>query len=368
MSFQTEIILIAALTAFSCAIPGVFLVLRGVALMSDAISHAILLGIVVMFFMVKTLDSPLLIIGAALTGVLTVTLTEVLINTNRLKKDAAIGLVFPLFFSIGVILISKYAGNVHIDLDAVLLGELALAPFHRMDIGGLDLGPVGLWMMGTISLINVVGLLLFYKELKLATFDKGLATSLGFSPVLIHYGLMTVTSVTTVGAFEVAGSVLVVALIIAPPATAFLLTTKLSRMIGISMAVGVASAVLGYGMAYVLDASIAGSMATMNGVLFLMALFFARERGLVSKVLSHFKKKLNFSVQMLLVQILGHEGLDNEDQENTVENMIDHMAWSAGFAKKIVQRAVQKNLITRNKSRLSLTPLGREMARQVMMF
>src|SRR3990170_3366249 len=117
---QFELILIAVVAAVACTLPGVFLVLRGVALMSDAISHSILLGIVLMFLFMHQLHSPILIFGAALAGVCTVVCTEVLINTRRIQKDTAIGLVFPLFFSLGVILISQYARDVHLDMDMVI--------------------------------------------------------------------------------------------------------------------------------------------------------------------------------------------------------------------------------------------------------
>ncbi len=269
MAPQLAIILIACLTAAACAIPGVFLVLRGMALMSDAISHAILLGIVLMFFLVKNLSSPWLLIGAALSGLATVALTELLITKNRLKKDAAIGLVFPLFFSLGVILISLYGRSIHLDIDMVLLGELAFAPFNRLIIGGIDLGPYALWVMGSLLVINSLFVKIFYKELALATFDKTLAYSLGFSPALIHWGLMTLTSITAVGAFDVVGSIVLVALMIVPAATAYLCTKELKTMIQLSIGFGVLSAISGYALAHWLDASIAGGIATMNGILFL---------------------------------------------------------------------------------------------------
>ena len=160
------------------------------AMMSDAISHAILPGIVVGFFLTNDLNAPLLIIAAAITGLLTVALVEVIYRTKLVKEDAAIGLVFPALFSIGVILIARYAGEVHLDTDAVLLGELAFAPFDRFTVGELDLGPRALWVMSAILLINGAFIALFYKELKLATFDAGLAASLGFLPGVMHYGLM----------------------------------------------------------------------------------------------------------------------------------------------------------------------------------
>ena len=126
MNVSIEIILTACLVASAAAIPGTFLILRQVAMMSDAISHSILLGIVLMFFVVKNLHSPLLIIAAAITGLITVLLVELLIQSKRVKKDAAIGLIFPLFFAIGILLINRYAGQIHLDQDAVLMGRNCL--------------------------------------------------------------------------------------------------------------------------------------------------------------------------------------------------------------------------------------------------
>src|SRR5512134_2051349 len=215
---QFEIQLIASIVAVACALPGAFLVLRRMAMMSDAISHTVLLGIVIAFFLTKSLTSPLLLVGAALMGVITVSLVELLNRTRLVREDAAIGLVFPAIFSIAVILISKFAGRVHLDTDAVLLGELAFAPFNRLHVFTYDLGPKAFYVMAAILIINVVFVALFYKELKLATFDAGLAATLGFSPMLIHYALTMLVSVTAVGAFDAVGSILVVALMIAPPA------------------------------------------------------------------------------------------------------------------------------------------------------
>lgn len=212
VSPEVEIQWIAAVVAAACALPGVFLVLRRMALMSDAISHAILLGIVLAFFATGDIGSPLLIVAAAATGVLTVSLVELIGRTGRVGKDAAIGIVFPALFSAGVILISRYAGNVHLDVDAVLLGELAFAPFERWTVGGRDLGPRILYVMGAILALNAAFLAVFYKELKLSTFDAALAGALGFAPGALHYAFMTLVSVTAVGAFDAVGSILVVAL------------------------------------------------------------------------------------------------------------------------------------------------------------
>ena len=306
--FQLEIQLIAAVVAVACALPGVFLVLRRMALMSDAISHSILLGIVLVFLVVENLSSPLLVLGAAATGLLTVWLVELTHRTRLVREDAAIGLVFPALFSVGVVLISRHAGDVHLDIDAVLLGELAFAPFRRLVLGGVDLGPQSLWVMTTILVVNLGLLRAFYKELELTTFDASLAASLGISPALVHYGFMSLVSVTAVGAFDAVGSVLVVALMIAPPAAAFLLTERLRAMIAVSAALGVVAALAGYWLAHVLDASLAGSMASMAGLQFGAAWLFAPRRGLVATVRRHARQRLEFAERMLVIHLLQHEG------------------------------------------------------------
>ena len=365
--FQLEIQLIAVVVAAACALPGVFLVLRRMALMSDAISHAILLGIVLAFFVVESLASPLLIVGAALTGVLTVALVELVHGTRLVREDAAIGLVFPALFSIGVILISRYAGDVHLDLDAVLLGELAFAPFQRIEVGGVDLGPQALWVMLVILAVDAAFIALFYKELKLTTFDAALAASLGFAPGVLHYAFMTLVSVTAVGAFDTVGSVLVIALMIAPPAAAYLLTDRLSRMIGLSVAVGAASAVGGYWLAHLLDASIAGSMATVAGLLFALVLALAPERGLLAAARRRARQRVEFAQAMLVIHLLNHEGLPEAAEENCVEHLHRHLRWEPAFADRVVAGAQRRDLVRlQGGDRLALTAQGRDVARLAM--
>ena len=359
MSPQVEVQLIAAVIAAACALPGVFLVLRRMAMMSDAITHTVLLGIVVGYFLTRDLDSPVLFLGAVLTGVLTVSLVELLNHTRLVREDAAIGLVFPALFSIAVILISRYAGNVHLDTDAVLLGELAFAPFDRINAFGYDLGPRALVVGGGILILNLSCLLLFYKELKLATFDAGLATALGFAPGLIHYGLMAVVSVTVVGAFDAVGVILVIALIIAPPAAAYLLTDDLPRLLGLSVLIGMVSAISGYWLARMLDVTIAGSIATMTGVWFGLVFLLAPQRGLIAIARRYVRQRWEFAQQMLTLHLLNHEGTPDAVQESYTATLHQHLQWQPGFTTRVVRRAEQQGLIQRQGERVVLTEIGR---------
>ncbi|MDT7827525.1 metal ABC transporter permease [Pricia sp. S334] len=355
-SAQLEIQLIAALVAVACAIPGTFLVLRKMAMISDAISHSILVGIVLGFFITQDLNSPLLILLAALTGVITVVLVEFIQKTGLVKEDTAIGLVFPALFSIGVILIAKNANDVHLDIDAVLLGELAFAPFDRIVLGGSDIGPKSLWVIGSILLITVALLLLFFKELKLSTFDKGLAATLGFSPIVIHYGLMTVSSITIVGAFDAVGAILVVALIIAPAATAYLLTDDLKRRLFLSCFFGVFGAIGGYWLAHALDASIAGSMTTVLGIVFLLVYLFAPKEGVFSVFLKERQQRKEVSLLVFLLHLQNHQDL----KERHVNHLREHINWQKVQAQTVLDLAKKNNLIQIYDDIVSLTDKGRE--------
>lgn len=274
MSLTVEIILIAMLVASSCSLLGSFLVLKNMAMVSDAISHTVLLGIVLAFFVVHDLSSPFLIIGAGIIGVVTVYLIELLNSTRLLKEDSSIGIIFPFLFSIAVILISKFAGNVHLDIDAVLLGELAFAPLHRMRIFGTSI-PNSLFIGLIMFIVNGLFVVLFFKELKISTFDKALAKTLGMKPILVHYLLISLISTTAVASFEAVGSILVIAFMIGPVISAYLLTDSLKNMLILSMLIGSFASVVGFYIAKWIDISIAGTIAVVIGVIFIIVFIFS---------------------------------------------------------------------------------------------
>ena len=354
-SAQIEIQLIASIVAMACAIPGVFLVLRKMSLISDAISHSILPGIVIGFFITQDLSSPLLIILAALTGILTVILVEYIQKTGLVKEDTAIGLVFPALFSIGVILIAKNANDIHLDIDAVLVGELVLAPYNRWISNGIDLGPKSLWVVGSILLVTLGLLVTFFKELKVSTFDKGLAAALGFTPAIMHYGLMSISSITIVGAFDTVGPVLVIALIIAPAATSYLLTSNLKKMLILSVLFGVFSAISGYWLGHFLDASLSGSITTVLGILFLLVYLFAPEKGLLSVLFRHKQQRIEVSLLTFLLHLANH----TEENERHVNHLREHINWQKVRAKKVLDLAEKNNMINIENNIVSLTEKGK---------
>lgn len=353
-----EIQLTAVLIAVACALPGAFLVLRKMSMMSDSITHTILLGIVLAFFITGDLSSPLLIVGAAVMGVVTVWLTETITKTKLVSEDSAIGIVFPLLFSIAIILITRYAGSVHLDTDSVLLGELAFAPFDRMRIFGMDIGAKSIYTAGILLLVNIAVIGVFFKELKIITFDPMLAAVMGFSPLIVHYGLMTMVSLTAVGAFEAVGSVLVVAFMIGPPATAYLLTDNLKIMMLLSAGLGAVSGILGYQAAALLDVSIAGSMAVMTGLLFSVVFVFAPKRGLVRILSRKRRQKKDFAKSTLLLHICNHYNSDAEKAENGIESVAEHLHWDKKKLKRALYSLQKEEKILLKDDLLIPTPKG----------
>lgn len=275
MSAGLTIQLIAILISVACALLGVFLVLRSMSMLTDAISHTVLLGIVLSFFITHKLDSPLLIVGATLTGLLTVYLVEVLSDSKLVKEDAAIGIVLSILFSIAVILISKYTANIHLDIDTVLLGEIAFAPFHTTEIFGFKIA-TGLVNGLAILVVNLLFITIFFKEIKISIFDKALALTLGLLPEVFHYLLMTLVSVTSVVSFDIVGATLMISFMIGPATTAYMISKNLKTMLIYSAIIGAVSSIIGYHLAVFLDVSISGSIAVVIGIIFFIVLFGKR--------------------------------------------------------------------------------------------
>ncbi len=333
-NIQLHIIAIALATCVACLLPGTFLLLRGIALMSDAISHAVLPGIVIMFLLVGNLNSPYLVIGAALTGLATVLVTELLIQTQRLHKDTAIGLVFPFFFSIGVLLISYYARNAHLDLDMVLLGELAFAPFNRWSIGSYDMGPQALWIMAGVACCNSILIILFYKELVLATFDTTFARIVSLKPTLLYYGLMMITSITAVTALNIVGSTVVVAFMLIPAATASLLTYRVTPLLWIALLFGCTAVISGYTLAHLCDISIAGSITCIAGLLFVFTWIISPIKGMLAHFLFERSYKQALAIDVVCTYL--------EQGPAHTTTIAHQLGWSQNYTENILVKATEQ--------------------------
>ena len=269
------ILLVSSLVAINCSLIGSYLVLRKVTMMSDAITHAVLPGIVLGFLITGSKNSLIILLGASSTGILASMLMSFLHTKLALQSDAAIGITFTWLFALGIILVSLYGRKVDLDPDCVLYGEIAYVPLHILyTSGGIPIGPPALYALGTVLLLNLGFIICNYKELAITTFDPAFAKVIGIRPTFWHYMLLTLTSFTSVAAFEVVGAILVVALFVLPANIAYLFAKRIPHMLLLGVWISIMIALLGYGFAIRLNGSIAGAMATMGGMLFFVSWFW----------------------------------------------------------------------------------------------
>ena len=384
--------MIGALAAMACALPGCFLLLRRQSLMGDAISHTSLLGVVAAFFvshwLVKSnVISPstelsvrhvAMCLGAVIVGVMSAWMTEALQKFGNVEASAALGVVFTSLFALGLLLIRAVADDVHIDPDCVLYGAIEMAPLET--VGGSVI-PRAAVVNGVVLVINLLLTLLLFKELRLSAFDPALATTQGIPAHLMHYGLMGVTAMTLVAAFESVGSILVIAMLIIPPATAYLLTDRLQRMIGLSLLFGVLSSVLGHvsaltlppliarrvGIPDVHDASTAGMMAAASGFLFVAAMLLGPKYGLVSRACHRLLLKLRIASEDVLGGLYRFE--ESQSDSAGVSLGTERAAWLQALINRTwLSRLATWILLRRgwligSGSAIHLTDTGREAAR-----
>ncbi len=291
MSYAAWIILTAALVGLSCGLIGVFLILRKTAMMADAISHTVLLGIVVAFIVTKELHGIHMLIGAMIAGVVTALLVQWL-HAQGVQQEASIGVVFTTLFAIGVILIATSIGdNVHLDVQHTLMGEITFVPWNKTVLPLIGEIPKATALLLFVFFIVFIFIIVFYKEWKITSFDPALAASLGIPVTLMHYLFMTLVSMTAVASFDAVGAIMVVAMLITPAAAAYLWTDRLLYMLVLSSTFGVISAIIGYVLASWIDTSISGSMAFATGILFIVSFFFSPKYGLIAKYVRPADKK-----------------------------------------------------------------------------
>ncbi|MBM4109338.1 MAG: iron ABC transporter [Phycisphaerae bacterium] len=348
----------AAVCSVACAIPGCFLVLRRQSLLGDAISHAILPGLAGAFLLTGSRDPWWMLLGAGAVGLATAALSGVLHRRGRVPPDAAMGVVFSVFFALGVVLISLAAARVDLDPGCVLYGTLEIVAFDTLSVAGVEV-PRVLVTLSVVLLVNAALVAAFFKELKVASFDPALATAMGFSAGLIHYALMTATAATAVVSFEAVGSVLVVAMLVAPGATAHLLTDRLGRLVAIACLSAGLSAFVGYLVALGLNTSVAGSVATIAGGQFLLAVLLAPRHGVGARAVAR---------RLLSLRI------DREDVLGTLYRRHEsgaasgaELAWAIPDPRRAARavRALRRRGLLERADPLRLTPAGLDAARGV---
>lgn len=358
-----QTLLIGIVVGVSCALMGVFLVLRKMSMMIDAISHTVLLGIVLAFILVGDLSSPWLMIGATAMGVLTVVFIELLVSTQRISEDGATGTVFPLLFSIAVILITTRFRHTHLDTHAIS-GNLEFAAFEPLLIAGVYIGSKQLIISSLVLLLLVVIIMVFFKEFKITIFDFALAKTLGLMPTFIHYLMMTMVSLTAVSSFNAVGTILVVAMMIGPAASAILITTSLSKALKVAALLAAFNASFGYFVAMVPFAgqvNIAATISTVTFATFLLIWIFEPKRGLLTSVRRHQQQRRDISKIALYTHLLAHDRI-----QLTATDLTNELGWSDQQLDKVLQQEQRNGHLVVQQKHIKINKAGEDYYQQLL--
>lgn len=383
IALDTLIVITGALAAMSCALPGAWLLLRRQSLLGDALSHSILPGIVLAYLVITSLEKSgwvshdsqgrhlFLFLGAAVSGVLSALLSELIQRWGRMDRGAAIGVVFTSMFAFGLLLIRMFADKTHVDPRCVLYGNLETSASLLVSTS-LPI-PQAALVNGVILLVNSLLVVAFFKELRLSTFDPDLAEAVGLNAKWIQLSLMAMTAATLVAAFESVGAVLVVAMLIVPAATARLMTDRLAKMLIFCLLIAALSALLGHVMALTLPtiifnrlgyadvqgASTTGMMALASGLLFVLAILGSPRHGIIRSATDRFRLRLRIAGEDMLGFLYRRDETPSSADDQTDYGDFPQDNWTMWLARK---RLYRNGLITDPSLAGRLTDRGRNLA------
>lgn len=357
-------IAVGAVCATCCALVGCFLVLRRMSLLGDALSHSVLAGTAGVYLLTGTVEPLPMLAGALVAGVLTAVLTQFVHQTAAVPEDASIGIVFTSLFAFGVVVVSQ-ARHVHLDLDCVLFGDLSFA--------GVNLHPTFGWLLPEsfrslipAMLITLLFLAVFWKELRLTSFDPTLAVTLGFGAGIMHYLLTTVVAVVTVSAMQVVG-LLVVAMLIVPPAVARLLTDRLSTMLWCSCVVGISCTTIGYLLAVRWNSSAAGLTAVVAGIMLAGAIVFSPKSGLLKRAARTLHLRIRIRAEDVLAGLFRRQERSDTPDLPAAASAAECRAWAGDglLAGAAMRWLMGRQLLRDDRSNVSLTDQGARYAQSL---
>lgn len=368
------IMLAGILCAVSAALVGNFLVLRRLSLLGDAISHAILPGLAIAFLVTASRSSWPMFAGAVIAGLITAGATQWIRQAGKVEEGASLGVVFTCLFALGLVLIVQAADRVDLDPGCVLYGAIETTPLDQISWLGLRM-PRVVWMLGGVLLLNALVVGLLFKEFKISTFDPAMSTTVGIPSILIHLLLMVLVAITAVASFESVGNVLVVAMLVVPPAAAQLVSNRLGRVMAWSLLIAALSAVIGHWLATIVPralgfraVSTAAMIAVASGMLFLVCLLFGPHQGL----LWQWWQRRSAAAAMLAEDLVGWLYRQEEKSAASgqagaaapaaagLEELARGLAVSPAEIRRTARRLVRRGMLRTAPDGYELTATGRE--------
>jgi ABC-type Mn2+/Zn2+ transport system permease subunit/Mn-dependent DtxR family transcriptional regulator len=336
------------LVGIACGVLGCYVILRRMALIGDALSHAVLPGVVIAFLITQSAGVFGLLTGALLAGLLTAVLINLVSRFSRTKEDSSIGIVFTALFAIGIILISAMPRGAHFDLDCYLFGD------------PLAVGTQDLVLMAIVCPLVLVIIALLYHPLKLASFDPVVAAAMGLPVMALHYLLMGMLSATVVAGLKTTGVVLVVALVITPASAAYLLSNRLSVMMVLSGIFGAASALVGMTMAFVFNWPSGASMVVFATAIFGVVMLLSPSQGLVTQAFRRWRIRRHVESEDVLKAV--YRNAQPDSGWCYVNTVVEFTKLTSQQVTSIAKQLVREGLMTLSGGRLQLTDAGQHRA------
>lgn len=356
LSVYWPIIVQGILVSCALGLIGCFLVVRGMSLLGDALSHSVLPGIVIGYLIGGALNSPWIFVGATIVGLLAAVLVQAVEHNSRVKQDASMGIIFTTMFALGVVMINTMVHNADLDPSCVLYGN----------IEWFVVRPERIVPMAVILGGLLIGLVVFYRQLLVSTFDPALAISLGIPATLIHYALMTSLSLTVVASFEAVGAILAVALLIMPGATARLWTDRMPRMLMLAALHGVISTILGYWLSHpaIWKTSASGAITVAGFGLFMLSWLFAPKQGLITQTIA--RRRLNRIIAVEnLVKTMDEVATASSLPTMARKKVSDELRLPEKEFARTLSNSVVAGLVQLEGDSLALTPAGKARAHRL---
>jgi ABC-type Mn2+/Zn2+ transport system permease subunit/Mn-dependent DtxR family transcriptional regulator len=347
--FIQRALVASIMVGISCGLIGTYIMLRGLSLIGDALAHAVLPGVVIGFMVGG--KSPLsLFIGASAAGILTALLISFVERNSKIKSDTAIGIIFTGAFALGILLVSQLK-QVHIDLSSYLFGDV------------LGVSNSDIVMSSIITLFILIVVIIFYKQLLVTSFDPTMAHIIGISAGGFHYFLMTMLSMSIVTGLQSVGVILIIAMLITPPATAYLLTNKLKLLLLISCICGIFSSVTGLYLSYHFNFASGASIVLVAVFFFMLAFLFSPREGIVIKAFRR-RKTSRLNLFEDIIKILSKEDIPS-GREHSTQILSSKLGLSKAKIHSALKEVTKMDLIEKDNGNLVLTNKGKALAKRL---
>lgn len=358
-SIEFEIVIVIILSAITCSIPGAFLVMRKNYYAADTTNRSAMLGIAVALIFSSYLSSPLVIILGSITAGLAMILIKKLKDFTSFRAKGLSIIISSAFLCFGILIAANVSFNntANFDLSIIYLGETAFTYFNRLRVFGVDIGSYALYAVSLVLIINIIIIMVFYKEFKIDGVDKTYAASIEMRESTIDYLLLIMTSLSVSVSFQTAGIFMTSAFILGPAATALFYTKRLSTLAVVSVFIASVSCLAGFGIAWPNEVSISGTIVSFLGILFIVSVIFSPEEGILKKHFDNLTAQKRLE-EYIIMDILNSDIIDCREK-NINEEISSSLKWKLMKVSYIMNKLKAENKIETVQDKVQLTEEGK---------